>query len=50
MLESEIHKQINSVWSKEEFPDQRKESIIVSVYNKGDKTCCSNYLGISLFS
>jgi hypothetical protein len=44
----EIRKFINSVWSKEELPDQWKESIIVPIYKKGDKTYCSNYQGISL--
>jgi hypothetical protein len=38
MLRSEIHKLINYIWNKEELPEQRKESIIVPVYNKGDKT------------
>jgi hypothetical protein len=42
-LQSEIHKLINSIWSKEELPDQWKESIIVQIYKKGDKTDCSNY-------
>jgi hypothetical protein len=28
----EIHKLINSVWNKEELPEQWKESIIVPVY------------------
>jgi hypothetical protein len=46
----EIHKLINSIWNKEELPDQWKESIIVLVYKKGDKTDCSNYRGISLLS
>jgi hypothetical protein len=31
-LQSEIHKLINSIWSKEELPDQWKESIIVSIH------------------
>jgi hypothetical protein len=33
-----IHKLINSVWNKEELPDQWKESIIVPIHKKGDKT------------
>jgi hypothetical protein len=45
---SEIHKIINSIWNKEEFPDQWKESIVLPVYKKGDETDCSNYRGISL--
>jgi hypothetical protein len=39
---SEIHKLINSIWNKEELPEQWKESIIVPIYKKGDKTDCSN--------
>jgi hypothetical protein len=41
---------INSIWNKEELPDQWKESIIVPVHKKGDKTDCSNYREISLLS
>jgi hypothetical protein len=41
---------INSIWNKEELPEQWKESIIVSIYKKGDKADCSNYQGISLLS
>jgi hypothetical protein len=40
---------INSIWSKEELPDQ-KESIIVPIHKKGDKTDCSNYREISLLT
>jgi hypothetical protein len=29
---SEIHKLVNSIWNNEELPDQRKKSIIVSIY------------------
>jgi hypothetical protein len=50
ILLSEIHKLINSVWNKEELPDQWKESIIVPVHIKGDKTDCNNYRGMSLLS
>jgi hypothetical protein len=49
-LQSEIHKLINSVWNTGELPDQWKESIIVPIHKKGDKTDCSNYHGISLLS
>jgi hypothetical protein len=45
-----FNKFINSVWTKEELPDQWKESIIVPVHKKGDKTECNNYNGISLLS
>jgi hypothetical protein len=45
-----IHKLINSVWNKEELPDQWKESIIVPIHKKGEKTDCNNYRGISLLS
>jgi hypothetical protein len=45
ILLSAIHKLINSDWDKEELPDQWKESIIVPVHKKGDKTDCNNYHG-----
>jgi hypothetical protein len=48
ILLSEIHKLINSVWNKEELPDQWKESMTVPVHKEGDKTDCNNYRGISL--
>jgi hypothetical protein len=50
ILLSEIHKLINSVWNKEELPEQWKGSIIVPIHKKGDKTDCNNYRGISLLS
>jgi hypothetical protein len=36
-LRSEIHKHINSVWNKEELPDQWKDSIIIPIHKRGDK-------------
>jgi len=30
------------------LPEEWKESIILSIYKKGDKTDCGNFLGISL--
>jgi hypothetical protein len=43
-----IHKLIRSIWNKEELPEEWKESIVVPINEKGDKTDCSNYNGISL--
>jgi hypothetical protein len=40
----------NSIWNKEQFSEECKESDIVPMYNMGDKTDCSNYQGISLLS
>ena len=47
-LRSEISKLINSIWNKEDLPDEKKDSIVVPIYKKGDKTDCSNYRGVSL--
>ena len=43
-----IHKLIIAIWNKEEVPGEWKESIIVPIHKKGDKTDCNNYRGISL--
>ena len=45
---SAIHELIFSVWNKEELPEEWKESIIVPICKKGDKTDCNNYRGISI--
>jgi hypothetical protein len=49
-LYSEIHRLICSIWNKEKLPQQWKESVIVPIHKKGDKTDCNNYPGISLLS
>jgi hypothetical protein len=43
-----IHKLIVSIWNKKGLPEEWKESIIVPIHKKGDKTGCNNYRGISL--
>jgi hypothetical protein len=50
IIRSEIHKLIISIWNKEELHEEWKESVIVLIYKKGDKTDCSIYRGISLLS
>jgi hypothetical protein len=49
-IRSDIHKLIIPNRNKEELPEEWKESVIVPINNKGDKTDCSNYRGISLLS
>ena len=43
-----IHKLIIAIWNKEKLPEEWKESVIVPIHKKGDKTECNNYRGISL--
>ena len=45
-IRHEIHKLIISIWNKKELPEEWKESIIVPIYKKGDKTDCNNYRDI----
>jgi hypothetical protein len=44
----EIHKLIKLIWNKEELPHQWKDSVVVPIHKKGDKSDCSNYQGMSL--
>jgi len=36
-----IHKLIIGIWNKEELPEEWKESVIVPIHKKGDKTDCN---------
>jgi sugar-specific transcriptional regulator TrmB len=49
-LVSAIRKLINSIWNKEELPDQWKEAIIIPIRKNGDKTHYNNFRGMSLLS
>jgi hypothetical protein len=49
-LYSEIHRLIYSIWSKEELPQQWKESVIIPIHKMGGKNDCNNYRGVSLLS
>jgi hypothetical protein len=45
-----IRIRIHSIWNKEELPQHWKESTIIPIYKKGDKTDCSNNQVLSLLS
>lgn len=49
-LHRQIHQLITQIWSEERIPARWKESIIVPIHKKGDKTKCENYRGISLLN
>jgi hypothetical protein len=44
------HKLIYSTWNKEELPEEWKESVILPIYKKGDKTDCITDRSTSLAS
>jgi len=45
IIRYENHRIFNSIWNKEELPEEWKGSIIVPIYKKGDKRDCINYRG-----
>jgi hypothetical protein len=50
ILISENHKLINSIWNKQELPQQWKEFFIISVYKMGDIMNYSNLRNFTLFN
>ena len=46
----EFHRLTTLIWSKGKVPQQWKDAVITALHNKGDKTECGNYRGISLVS
>lgn len=49
-LHRQIHRLITLIWRKEKIPAGWRESIIVPIHKKWDKSKCSNYRGISLIN
>jgi hypothetical protein len=43
---SVIHKLFNSMWNKDELPNQWRDSIILPIHKNGDKAVCKNDHGI----
>jgi hypothetical protein len=50
IIRSDNRKLISPIWNKKELPEEWKESIIVPLYKKDDKTDCSNNRSISFLS
>ena len=49
-LHRQLHRLITLIWSQEKIPEEWKESLIIPIHKKGDRTKCSNYRGISLIN
>ena len=39
----EIYKLLSLMWNKKELLEERKESVSLPIYKKGDERVCSNY-------
>lgn len=50
-LHSRLHDFIKTCWEKGKLPQDLRDAVIITLYkNKGDKSDCSNYRGITLLS
>ena len=51
VLHSKLHDFLTCCWEKGELPQELRDSVIITLYkNKGDKSDCSSYRGITLLS
>ena len=46
----ELHRLITLIWREGKVPQQWEDAVITVLHEKGDKTECGNYRGISLVS
>lgn len=49
-LQCRLHTLLLKVWEKEELPSELRDTLIVTIFKKGDKADCGNYRCISLLS
>ena len=47
-LLNRIYELVWQIWEEERIPEECKETIIVPIYEKGDRDRCKNYRGIAL--
>lgn len=47
-LHKHIHKLVSKIWEEEDIPVEWKLGVICLLHQKGDKTDCANYRGITL--
>ncbi|XP_014786804.1 uncharacterized protein LOC106881092 [Octopus bimaculoides] len=41
---------LQKIWEKKQIPQDLKDTVIVTIFKKGDRSLCGNYRGISLLS
>jgi len=47
-LLNRMYELVRRIWEEERIPEEWKETIIVAIYEKGEKDSCENYRGIAL--
>lgn len=49
-LHKQLHKLVTRIWKEERIPTKWRDSKIIPIYKKGDKTKCYNYSGIPIIN